>query len=148
MSVECSTSKKLFGILRSLNQMTSTVLALSVRFSYENREYGLWCKYLSGAFQETCGLVLRRDIGRIMFHVAYLYNKSLIVTMCKLLNALSSFGQMSNLRITSSRHSSNAQRPGCILNISLDCCTILRIDSLGVLVAHDLYLRDDTNHQA
>ena len=36
MSVERFTSKKLFGILRSLNQMTSTVLALSVKHSYEN----------------------------------------------------------------------------------------------------------------
>ena len=41
-----------------------------------------------GLFKKLAVLVLRRDIGRIMFHVAYLYNKSLIVTMCKLLNAL------------------------------------------------------------
>lgn len=40
MSVECSTSKKLLGILRSLNQMTSTVLALSVKYSYEKS--GIW----------------------------------------------------------------------------------------------------------
>lgn len=40
MSVECSTSKILFGMLRSLNQMTPTVLALSVRFS--NEKSGIW----------------------------------------------------------------------------------------------------------
>ena len=39
-------------------------------------------------FKKLSILVLRRDISRIMLHVANLNNKSLIVTMCKLLNTL------------------------------------------------------------
>lgn len=54
MSVECSTSKKLLGILRSLNQMTSTVLALSVRYSYEKSGIWMVVQISFKGFRETC----------------------------------------------------------------------------------------------
>ena len=43
-----------------------------------------------------------------------------------------------NLLNTWSRHSSKAHKPGCILNILEDNWTTLLIDSLGVLVIHEL----------
>lgn len=94
MSVECSTSKKLLGILRSLNQMTSTVLALSVRYSYEKS--GIWMVVqisFKGFSRNLRFWSWAGTIGLVVFHVAYGDDQSLIVAMRKLLLALFLVGQ-------------------------------------------------------
>ena len=82
---------------------------------------------------------------RNVWHLMQVFNMIYkIFIICTRLHIFTScFAQLAEFFIlfdsckSSSRHCSNAQRPGCILNISLDCCTILRMDSLGVLVAHE-----------
>ena len=88
-------------------------------------------------FEELAVLVLGWDIGRKVAHVANLYEQALLKTMCKALVVFPFFALNVKLTHYLVATFSKAQSPGCILNISSDCCTILRIDSLGVFVAHD-----------
>ena len=106
------------------------------------------CKYENMRFEHFKKVCVTYNIfiyHRNVWHLMQVFNMIYkIFIICTRLHIFTScFAQLAEFFIlfdsckSSSRHCSNAQRPGCILNISLDCCTILRIDSLGVLVAHE-----------